>query len=373
MGSESESLPSPTTMGNLLNNMGPTTIILEYKEDSEIVINTFLGLEIVSVVSCIMCNSLVLLLMFKTRKKQDSRKLRYIISLLVANLLAGMLALPFAITTHFVHDDISAFCQSFQYLIHLFEFAEVYSLVAIAVDRYHVIISHRLDGSSKSKMSPSVGVAIIWTAAILFSIPAPFLYEQHIIILLDGETKFEYTECAFIDNSLIRQIFVVADACVLFVIPLVVICSSYAHLVLYIKKESRTSSIKSQWKVLRIVITLIAIFVIFNLPLLIFDIYVAFSKSDFPHKDAVQLFVEFIAFLNFTVNSFVYVKMSSNLKSAFKEVMCCKGVSNARVEPDVTPHSRKTTQHNSGNHTPCTPQTAQTTQMCSAVRQSQRY
>jgi hypothetical protein len=289
-----------------------TTDEVVYSTDPWGIRLAFLVLDITVTCAVLLTNSVVLHLVLKVRKRQS-----YIVSLLVANLSAGLLALPFAIVTHFGHVQKTIICQIFHYFIHMAECAEVYSLVAIAVDRYQVVISRQLDGSSKSKVSSTLGVALIWTSSLLYSVALPFLYEHRVVITENGDSLYRSSECAFTNNVMRNRICVAFDAAALFVAPLIVISAAYAGLLIYIKKESRSVSVgamKSRKKVVRTVLILVGIFVTFNLPLLILDIYIAFGPGHVAYENAIQAALECSAMLNFCVNPFVYALMSSTIK-----------------------------------------------------------
>ncbi|ELU06336.1 hypothetical protein CAPTEDRAFT_204210 [Capitella teleta] len=289
-----------------------STALITYKTDPWDIVQAFFVLDILATSAVVLVNITVLHLVLKLRKKQA-----YIISLLSANLSAGLLALPFAIYTHFGPSNRDIFCQIFKYFIHVSECAEVYSLVAIAVNRYQVVVSRQIDGSSKSKIPSKIGVVIVWFTALLYSTVAPFLFEHQIVVIQNGATVYRSAECIFIDKPLLQKVFVMADTLVLFVVPLVLIIAAYGFLVTYLRHESRNisaSTVNSRRRVVLTVLILVGIFVLFNLPLLLLDIYVTFGPGHFAYEAIVLEAFEFGAMLNFCVNPFVYALMSSSIK-----------------------------------------------------------
>lgn len=329
-----------------------TTDHITYKTDPWDVILSFLILEILATCVILFINTFVLILVLKCRKKQH-----YVVSLIAANLSAGILVLPFTIFAHVTRTHSSLPCQLFHYFIHVAECAEVYSLVAIAVDRYLVVINRQVNGSSKSKVPSRFGVAIIWFVSIIYSIASPFLHELHVIVIADGDAMYRSSECISIDSPVLHKTFVIMDAIVLFVAPLVIISAAYTGLVFFIRKESRNRSIaSSRRKVVRTVLLLVGIFVVFNLPLLILDIYLAFGPGHFAYEGIVQRALELAAMLNFCVNPFVYALMSSSIRlRGCLQNRTSENASNSSQEMSTSGPSRRMARMLSGTNSTVAP------------------
>ena len=135
-----------------------------------------------------------------------------------------------------------------------------------------------------------------------------------------------FGECSYSDAHLPVRMVLILDLLLLFVFPLVIIITCYALLIRYIEKEGtkmNSSSTKHRKKVLRTVLLLVAIFVVFNMPVLLLDLYINLGHRYFKGEDLVREILEYFAFLNFGLNAFVYALSSSHFKKASQSWLCC--------------------------------------------------
>lgn len=293
------------------------TDTMQYTEWMETFQKVIMAIEIPAILFVVLSNICVLVLI----KKMHSMKLcphnvLYVVSLTVANLSAGVIALPIATMTQFTNVEVNLFCKQFQYMFHVAEFAEVYSLVAIAIDRYQVIISHHGNSSFRCKVRSSAGVVLIWIISLLYGIPCPFFYHHTQINLVQDDKIVHFFTCAPDPTMMLTKVVILMNAVVLFLIPLSVIFSAYTFLFLRVKyKEdhSAANNAHSQSKMLKTVVILVGIFVALNLPLLVFNIYVLHAPAIKYEKIVLKL-LELTAYLNFGVNAFLYALMTSNFK-----------------------------------------------------------
>uniref|UniRef100_A0A673KCP6 G protein-coupled receptor 101 n=1 Tax=Sinocyclocheilus rhinocerous TaxID=307959 RepID=A0A673KCP6_9TELE len=128
-------------------------------------------------ISAIVCTSLfgnvVVLLVFQRKPQLLHVANRFVLNLLLADLLQTVLVMPFAIaaTVPEVWPLDARLCQALVVLMHLFAFAGVNTIIVVSVDRYLAII-HPL--SYPTRMTPHLGtnlIALTWLLSVLQSTP----------------------------------------------------------------------------------------------------------------------------------------------------------------------------------------------------------
>uniref|UniRef100_A0A6Q2Z0A8 G-protein coupled receptors family 1 profile domain-containing protein n=1 Tax=Esox lucius TaxID=8010 RepID=A0A6Q2Z0A8_ESOLU len=128
-------------------------------------------------ISAIVCMSLfgnvVVLLVFHRKPQLLHVANRFVLNLLLADLLQTVLVMPFAIvaTLPGMWPVDSRLCQALVVLMHLFAFAGVNTIIVVSVDRYLAII-HPL--SYPTRMTPHLGtnlIACTWLLSLLQSTP----------------------------------------------------------------------------------------------------------------------------------------------------------------------------------------------------------
>lgn len=128
-------------------------------------------------ISVIVCTSLfgnvVVLLVFQRKPQLLHVANRFVLNLLLADLLQTVLVMPFvmAATVPDVWPLDAHLCQALVVLMHLFAFTGVNTIIVVSVDRYLAII-HPL--SYPTRMTPHLGtnlIALTWLLSLLQSTP----------------------------------------------------------------------------------------------------------------------------------------------------------------------------------------------------------
>nr|XP_061792727.1 probable G-protein coupled receptor 101 [Nerophis lumbriciformis] len=138
------------------------------------VADCMLKIALISVIVCVSLFGNVLVLLVFQRKPQLLHVAnRFVLNLLLADLLQTMLVMPFAIATTVpgVWPLDARLCQALVVLMHLFAFAGVNTIIVVSVDRYLAII-HPL--SYPTRMTPHLGTNLIictWVVSFLQSTP----------------------------------------------------------------------------------------------------------------------------------------------------------------------------------------------------------
>uniref|UniRef100_A0A8C7ULC9 G protein-coupled receptor 101 n=1 Tax=Oncorhynchus mykiss TaxID=8022 RepID=A0A8C7ULC9_ONCMY len=138
------------------------------------VANSVVKMVLISAIVCVsLFGNVVVLLVFQRKPQLLHVANRFVLNLLLADLLQTVLVMPFAIaaTVPGVWPLDARFCQALIVLMHLFAFAGVNTIIVVSVDRYLAII-HPL--SYPTRMTPHLGtnlIACTWVLSLLQSTP----------------------------------------------------------------------------------------------------------------------------------------------------------------------------------------------------------
>uniref|UniRef100_A0A3P8SDK0 G protein-coupled receptor 101 n=1 Tax=Amphiprion percula TaxID=161767 RepID=A0A3P8SDK0_AMPPE len=137
-------------------------------------VNSVVKMVFISLIVCVsLFGNVVVLLVFQRKPQLLHVANRFVLNLLLADLLQTVLVMPFAIaaTVPGVWPLDARLCQALVVLMHLFAFAGVNTIIVVSVDRYLAII-HPL--SYPTRMTPHLGTNLIictWVLSFLQSTP----------------------------------------------------------------------------------------------------------------------------------------------------------------------------------------------------------
>lgn len=136
--------------------------------------NSVVKIVLISLIVCVsLFGNVVVLLVFQRKPQLLHVANRFVLNLLLADLLQTILVMPFSIaaTMPGVWPLDARLCQALVMLMHLFAFAGVNTIIVVSVDRYLAII-HPL--SYPTRMTPHLGTNLIictWVLSFLQSTP----------------------------------------------------------------------------------------------------------------------------------------------------------------------------------------------------------
>jgi len=252
---------------------------------------------------------LVFLLAPESKKSRTAGSL-YIRSLAVADIAILVVNFPIAIIKEQspLHWPLGKqVCYVFYPLMELFHGACIWSIVAIAVERYRGIIhSHR-----QTLKSIRVTVALIWTGTFLLFV-VPLLFYVRFVENLQG------TFCGFDwPSPIFHAVYNVTDAVILYVLPLIIISFTYLRitreinvssnfhkqlsLTAKVRRGEEMKRVKQNAKTKKLLTPLVVVFTITMLPVNVFRVLLIFWQSFVFH----QLFLIFynICVIGVVINS----------------------------------------------------------------------
>ncbi|XP_072252510.1 probable G-protein coupled receptor 101 isoform X1 [Leuresthes tenuis] len=137
-------------------------------------VNSVVKMVLITLIVCLsLFGNVVVLLVFQRKPQLLHVANRFVLNLLLADLLQTILVMPFAIaaTVPGVWPLDARLCQALVVLMHLFAFAGVNTIIVVSVDRYLAII-HPL--SYPTRMTPHLGTNLIvctWVLSFIQSTP----------------------------------------------------------------------------------------------------------------------------------------------------------------------------------------------------------
>ncbi len=255
--------------------------------------------------------------------------LRTVINILLLNLAIadiGFLLICGVFTTIYFALAVWPFgdvlCRLVQYLLYVTCYVTVYTLVAISVMRYLVVMHGVNSHWTRSKRNSVIVCIVIWLTFLIAKIP---------ILIVHGVSRNYDTkrqECIISGRleaqQLFSSFFVFAYA-----LPLTVTVVMYLSLLCVLRRQtnagiSQSNADARNRHVTKIIILIVTVFAIGWLPLHIHLLVSYYSYTPNTFTYAVLLIVWHIFMFSVSVlNPIIYNYFSQEFQHAFKEVVCC--------------------------------------------------
>lgn len=272
----------------------------------------------------------------------------FIINLAVCDLMIAILDMMFSIPTVYTSQwlfgtqlgTFYAFCHF--YLVSV----SMVMLAIIAVDRYYVICRSKLGTGISSRMSL---VIIGGVYAYTFSVVSPILYASAVL-----EVKVYPSGC-YVDFTSASDFgggsYAVVIASFLYVAPLIVIVFYYWEIFKVLRKRQNRSSLaeaennrrrydlaqaelgnsyrtrypKTQARTLRVMATLVGLFVVTWTPYMVVNLSRVFNQREY-FNDFVQELSILLAKLVVVANPIVYALVNDRFQKCIAKLFCCTDV-----------------------------------------------
>lgn len=287
-------------------------------------------------------NTLVIYVVLRYAKMKTVTNI-YILNLAVADVLF-MLGLPFLATQNAISDwPFGTFlCRLVTAFDGINQFTSIFCLTIMSLDRYLAVV-HPIKSTKwrQPRIAKLISVAV-WTFSFLVVLP--------MIIFADVQETFHICNMSWPDPVPIwSAIFIIYTSVLGFFGPLLVICLCYLLIVIKVKssgiKVGSTRRRRSERKVTRMVVIIVAVFVFCWLPFYILNIVnLIFILPEEPIFMGVFLFVIVLSYANSCANPILYAFLSNNFKQSFQKALClCKD--DAIEDGDVTDPRQEKSSH----------------------------
>ncbi|XP_078659485.1 neuropeptide FF receptor 2-like [Branchiostoma floridae x Branchiostoma belcheri] len=298
----------------------------KYKQPMHI-IAIFVVLYVIVFVLCIVGNLVVCYIIARTPSLRDVTH-SFILNLSVSDLLVGVFCIPFTLVNHIFHENYlgDVMCKVSPMLKGMSVAASVFTLTAIAFDRYCVIVHPTRD---RLTVRQAVYLIIaIWVVAAIIMSPtsivrrdAPFQFGQQTLSVCG----------AFWPSALLRKAYSAFLFVICYAAPVLINTFLYGRtgIKLWMTKSAAapkacSNQTEQRSRIIKMMVIIVAVFAITWMPL-----YSCWLLEDFGHltesqsqilHDYVYPIAHVMAFANSAVDPFIYGLYSSNLRSRVTDI-----------------------------------------------------
>lgn len=265
-------------------------------------------------------NSLVIHIVLHYSKTESVTNI-YILNLAIADELF-MLGLPFLAVQNAMHSwPFGSFtCRLVMTVDGINQFTSIFCLTVMSIDRYLAVV-HPIRSSKWRR--PQVAKAVngtIWAVSFLVVLP----------VVIFANVQREGGICNIIwpePTKIWGAAFIIYTSTVGFFFPLLVICMCYLLIVIKIRSSGKkvhatsTKRRKSERKVTRMVVIVVAVFVFCWMPFYALNI-INLVESLRDEPQGLHLFVVVLSYANSCANPIVYGFLSDNFKRGFRKALC---------------------------------------------------
>ncbi|KAK2142278.1 hypothetical protein LSH36_977g00002 [Paralvinella palmiformis] len=269
-------------------------------------------------------NGLVILVVARYAKMKTVTNM-YILNLAVAD-LCFLVGLPFLIVTAIMRRWLFGYimCKVFYILTSMNWFTSVFTLTVMSADRYLAVCHPVRSMRFRTPLFSRIVCVCVWFGSFLVMLPI-ILYattieqEGHVSCTIQWPGGQAISpDKAFIWYALLLG----------FAIPVALIIVFYALVVLRLKtvgpKKKSKEKKRTHRKVTKMVLTIIAVYVICWLPYWVFQITLTFLDADVPQW-SIMMFQIFtlLSYANSLLNPLLYAFLSDNFRKSFIKAFHC--------------------------------------------------
>lgn len=267
------------------------------------------------------------------------KKLRNLTNLLIANLavsdfLVAIVCCPFEMDYYVVrqlsweHGHI--LCASVNYLRTVSLYVSTNALLAIAVDRYLVIV-HPLRPRMKCQTATGL-IAVVWAVSILIAIPSAYFTTETVLIIVKDQEKIFCGQIWPVDQQLYYKSYFLFIFAVEFVGPVVAMTLCYARIsrelwfkgVPGFQTEQIRKRLRCRRKTVLVLMGILTAYVLCWVPFYGFAVVRDFFPAVFvkeKHYLTAFYVVECIAMSNSMINTLCFVTVKNNTVKYFKRIL----------------------------------------------------
>lgn len=280
-------------------------------------------------------NTLVIYVVLRYAKMKTVTNI-YILNLAVADVLF-MLGLPFLATQNAI--SIWPFgtflCRLVMTIDGINQFTSIFCLTVMSIDRYLAVVHPIKSTKWRRPRVAKLISATVWTFSFLVVLP--------VIIFAEVQADFHTCNISWPEPvSVWSAAFIIYTSVVGFFGPLLVICLCYLLIVFKVKSSGlrvgSTRRRRSERKVTRMVVIIVAVFVFCWLPFYILNIVnLSFILPEEPALVGVYFSVVVLSYANSCANPILYGFLSDNFRQSFQKVLCLRK-GNGIKDGDINEH-----------------------------------
>ncbi|XP_030405387.1 neuropeptide FF receptor 1-like [Gopherus evgoodei] len=308
---------------------------------------------------CMVGNSLVCFIVLKNSRMRTVTNL-FILNLAISDLLVGIFCVPTTLVDNLITGwpFSNGICKMSGLVQGMSVSSSVFTLVAIAVDRFRCIIY-----PFKSKLSLLKAlntIAVIWVLAITIMCPSAVMLtvvqiEDHYMVYNDNQSvAYPLYSCYEAwPNSEMRKVYTTVLFAHIYMVPLTLIMVMYGRIGVKLYRSSGPVSkhrgenheccsaavSRRKVKVIKMLILVALLFMLSWLPLWTLMLFTDYTKLDDDQIDLLTGYIfpsaHWLAFSNSSVNPIIYGYFNENFKrgfqAAFKFQVCSEEIGRHEV------------------------------------------
>ncbi|XP_035671443.1 neuropeptide FF receptor 2-like [Branchiostoma floridae] len=303
-------------------------------EDEQIRLKQTLGVVVVFVVAyillfivCVIGNSLVCLVIAKIPRMRTVTNF-YILNLAVGDLLVGIFSMPFTLADNIIMGWPFGYvmCKLSSAATVISAGASVFTLIAIAVDRFYAVI-HPNEPKFTSEHN-GVVIAIIWALAVIFAIPQVVVMDTRPYVSADDNST--YTLCVETwPNYFKREIYTVLLFVILYMLPLCII--GYLYLRVGFKVwcrpvpggGERNNASRRKYRTIKMLLVVVVCFAVSWLPIHTVMLINDCGNPSIEQRNIIYYYVfpiaHWFSYLQSSINPVIYGYFNRNYRRGFTE------------------------------------------------------
>ncbi|XP_019635256.1 PREDICTED: neuropeptide FF receptor 2-like [Branchiostoma belcheri] len=284
---------------------------------------------------CIVGNIMVCFVILKMPRMQTVTNF-FLLNLAVSDLLVAVFCMPFTLVDNIIRGwpfgDVM--CKLTPAVQVVSVAASVFTLVAIAVDRFYSVV-HPTEPKFTIRGVQKI-VIVVWSLALFIMVPQVLLIEDTTITLQVFKETLSLHICAE-TSQLWRKVYTVLLFTTCYVIPLVVIVLLYIRIGLKVWEKPipggqqaptqvKQASWKRKVKVVKMLLAVVVLFAFSWLPLHTMSLLSDHGFLSPYQEDIVNVYIypiaHWLSYFNSSVNPIIYGYYNENFRNAYKSMMC---------------------------------------------------
>jgi len=266
----------------------------------------------------------------------------FIANLALADVIIGLFAIPFQFQAALLQrwnlpEFFCPFCPFFQ---NLSVNASIFTLTAIAVDRYKAIMFPLKSHASKSRTK--VVIVIIWIISAVLAVPMAIAFRAEMVAP-------DLLQCIPVNIDIEYFMWYKNFLCLVqYFIPLILISGAYIRMAVALwssktpgaaQLERDIAVMNNKKKVIKMLMLVVALFTLAWLPLQIYDVanQIFVEINYYPYINIIWFCCHWLAMSNSCYNPFIYLLCNEKFKKELRlKLSCCFGRLGPRLSVDYT-------------------------------------
>ncbi|XP_077985265.1 QRFP-like peptide receptor [Glandiceps talaboti] len=300
----------------------------------------------ICIILIVVGNLMVIIAVFLDPKLRKSPTNTLIVSLAVSDLLVGSYYIPsLMLWEEATHLMVNKFICTIDGFIQLTSTgASVFSLIAIASDRFRAIVTPFKPKITRTQAT--VMILVAWTCAMCYASYIPVIYGyQSYVMVIDNETVVSYY--CYWKPGYDLGVFRTVDIVVLFLLPLIILCGLYVPMVYKLRFGAQPVSTTGNKKkrAIKMLSMVVILFFLMWLPYYVFYLLAIYGdiRNANINVRAYALVAMFLNYSNSFVNPIIYACFNDNFRNAYKNAILCRlWKSSIRIFPTTEGDSSQT-------------------------------